>query len=171
LSTLAKEHHMHSRKRLAAFLALPAVITAAILVGAGASASTGRTLTFTELEKGSTYTHISNTKTTSERANSQGDVFAFTYRLAAASGQVVGKLHLNCITTVGSRNFLKSTLTCSGVAVLRDGTLTIQATTSPGVPTTTAAVTGGTGAYANARGVLVSREGKHGSVDTITLTD
>ena len=37
-----------------------------------------RTLTFNELEKGSTFTHIRNTKTRSEQANMQGDVIAFT---------------------------------------------------------------------------------------------
>jgi hypothetical protein len=163
---------MHNRKRLVAFLALLSAATAtAVLFGAGASAQTGRTLTFTELEKGSTFTHVRNTKTKSPRANSQGDVIAFTNPLAAASGQVMGKLHVECVTTVGDRNFLKSILTCSGVAVLADGTLTIQATTSPSVPTTTGAVTGGTGAYANARGVFVSKEGKGGSVNTITLAD
>jgi allene oxide cyclase-like protein len=161
---------MHSRKRLAAFLALPALVTAAVLVGPGASAPTGRTLTFTELDKGSTFVHIRNTKA-SERANSQGDVIAFTYPLAAAPGKIVGKIHIECVTTVGARNFVNSILTCSGVAVLRDGTLTLQATVSPSVPTTTGAVTGGTGAYANARGVVTSKPGKRGSVDTFTLVD
>jgi hypothetical protein len=37
--------------------------------------------------------------------------------------------------------------------------------------TSSGAVTGGTGAYANARGVFVSKDGKAGSVDTITLAD
>ena len=97
---------MHSRRRLAAFLALPTLVTAAVLVGPGASAPTGRTLTLTELDKGSTFVHIRNTKTTSQRANSQGDVLAFTYPLAAASGRVVGKLHFDCVTTVGARNFV-----------------------------------------------------------------
>ena len=60
-------------------------------------------------------------------------------------------------------------VTCSGILVLRDGTLTIQANVTPGVPTTTGAVTGGTGAYANARGTLVSKEGANGSTDTLTL--
>jgi hypothetical protein len=35
--------------------------------------------------------------------------------------------------------------------------------------TATATVTGGTGAYANARGVLISRQTSSGSEDTLTL--
>ena len=54
---------------------------------------------------------------------------------------------------------------------LADGSLTLQANTSPSSRTTTGAVTGGTGAYANARGVFVSVEGRSGSQDTITLVD
>ena len=38
-----------------------------------------------------------------------------------------------------------------------------------GKPTVTGAVTGGTGAYANARGTVVSNEGPKGSVSTLTL--
>jgi hypothetical protein len=163
---------MYSHKRVASFVGLATLVaSAAILVATSASAQAGRTLTFTELEKGSTFTHIRNTKSTSERANTQGDVLAFTYPLAAASGRVVGRLHVECVTTVGARNFVKSIMTCSGVAVLKDGILAIQATASPGVPTTSGAVTGGTGAYTNARGVFVSRPGQHGSVDTFTLED
>ena len=45
----------------------------------------------------------------------------------------------------------------------------IQTNSSPGRETTTGAVIGGTGAYAGARGVLVSRSGRGGADDTITL--
>ena len=55
---------------------------------------------------------------------------------------MVGKLHVDCVTTTGARDFLKSVLTCTGVMVLRDGTLTLQATVGPAIPTTTGAVTG-----------------------------
>ena len=161
---------MHRRSRLAALLALP-VLAAVVLVGPGASAQGGRTLTFNELEKGSTFVHIRNTKTKSRRANSAGDVIAFTNPMADASGRVVGRSHVECVTTIGARNFLKSALTCSGVAVLRDGTLAMQANTRPNDATTTGAITGGTGAYANARGVFTSQERRDGSVTTITLAE
>jgi hypothetical protein len=155
---------------LAAILALGALAAAALLgPGASAQSPAGRTISLTELEKGSTFKHVRNTKTKSSRANSLGDVIVFTNPLADASGQVVGKLHASCATTVGARNFLKSSMTCDGVAVLRDGTLTWQAAFKVGASSVNGAVTGGTGAYANARGVLVSREDRSGTHDTITL--
>jgi hypothetical protein len=66
---------------------------------------------------------------------------------------------------------MKSTATCHGVVALRDGTLTIQFNLSPADRTTTGTVTGGTGAYANARGVVVSKGTKTGADDTIMLVD
>ena len=54
--------------------------------------------------------------------------------------------------------------------VTPQGTLVLQAMNSPGVATTTGAITGGTGAYANARGTFTSVEDRKGnSADTITL--
>ena len=156
--------------RLALCIALPAVAAAAVLgSGAVAQGPASGTLTLTELDRGSTYTHIRNTKTTSPRSNAQGDLIVFTNPLADASGQVVGRLHVDCVTTTGARDFRKSVLTCGGVIVLRDGTLTLQATVGPAIPTTTGAITGGTGAYANARGVFVSKETGRNSVTTITF--
>jgi hypothetical protein len=156
--------------RLVVF-ALPALVVTALLVGTGASAQSSgpRTLSFKELERGSTFTHIRNTKTASSQSNSQGDVITFTNPLADASGRVVGRIHVGCLTTTGARNFLKSVMTCTGVLVLRDGTLTLVANTSPGIPTTSGVITGGTGAYANAGGVISSKETDRGSIDTITL--
>jgi hypothetical protein len=161
---------MH-RTWLLPILALPALVVTALLFGAGASAQSSgpRTLSLKELEKGSTFTHIRNTKSTSERSNAQGDVITFTNPLADASGRVVGKMHAGCLTTTGASDFMKSVLTCTGVLVLRDGTLTMVANTTPGLPTTTGVITGGTGAYANASGVVVSKASDGGSLDTITL--
>jgi hypothetical protein len=148
------------------------LVMAGLVVALWSSASAQdpgtRTLTFQELEKGSTFTHIRNTKVRSERANMQGDVIAFTNPLTDAAGERVGKLSVSCVTTTGSRNFMRSTLTCQGVVSLRDGTLTIQLNSSPRAPTATGAVTGGTGAFANARGVFVATAGKTGATDTVT---
>jgi hypothetical protein len=162
---------MRSTWRLVPILALAAIVVSALLLGPGASAQSSgpRTLTLKELEEGATFTHIRNTKSAPNRSNAQGDVLAFTNPLADSSGRVVGKLHVGCLTTTGARDFMKSVLTCTGVLALRDGTLTMVANTSPGRATTTGAITGGTGAYANARGVVVSKAADGGSLDTITL--
>ena len=86
-----------------------------------------------------------------------------------APASVVGRIHVQCVTTAGASNFMKSKLTCSGVMVLAQGSLTLQAISSPGVATTNGAITGGTGVYANARGTFTSVEGRSGSTDTIML--
>jgi hypothetical protein len=150
-------------------LAVAGLAVLALWSGASAQDPGTRTLTFKELEKGSTFTHIRNTKTRSEQANMQGDVIAFTNPLADAAGKRVGMLRVSCVTTTGSRDFMKSTLTCLGVVTLRDGTLTIQLDTRPRAAKTTGTVTGGTGAYANARGVIVNTATKTGATDSVTL--
>jgi hypothetical protein len=154
------------------FISLLALAGVAIAVGSGASAQgpATRTLTFKELERGATFAHIRNTKARSRRANNTGDVIVFTNPLADASGARVGKLSVSCTTTSGARNFMRSTMTCVGVIALRDGTLTAHANVSPSESTSTAAVTGGTGAYAGARGVYVSTQERGGSTSTITLS-
>lgn len=148
---------------------LVATGAAIALPGASAQAPTTRTLTLKELDKGATFTHVRNTRAHTARSIALGDLIVFTNPLADPSGAKVGKLHASCTTTVGARNFMKSTITCTGVLALRDGTLTVQLVSSPGARKSTGAVTGGTGAYANARGVLVSRVSATGSLDTITL--
>jgi len=162
-------------KRLGLVLLVAGLVAMAACLAVRSSAEAqnpaGRTLTFSELDKGATFTHIRNTKTRSQSANLQGDVLAFTSPLVDAAGTRIGKLHAGCTTTVGARNFTKSTVTCHGVVALRDGTLTFQGNVSPGVATTTGAITGGTGVYANARGVVVPKDTKAGANDTITLVD
>ena len=64
-------------------------------------------------------------------------MIVFTNALADGSRNVVGTLYAACTTTKGARNYLRSTTTCTGVIDLRDGTLTLQANSEPGVPTHT----------------------------------
>ena len=154
--------------RILAAVAL-AALAAVALVGPGASAQGGRTISLTELEKGATFKHIRNTKAKSSQANSLGDLIVFTNRLADSSGKVVGKNHASCATTVGARNFPKSDITCSGSLVLADGTMSWQGTFNVGSSSGTGTITGGTGAYANARGVFVTKQDGKGTHDTITL--
>jgi hypothetical protein len=129
-----------------------------------------RTLRFSEIGSESLIT----TRTGAEEATSQGDVVAFTSPLADAAGARAGRIHWSCITTVGGSTIERSTNTCNGVFALRDGALAIQFNLDPSghrSGTITAAVTGGTGAYANARGVVISKSTEDGRDDTITLVD
>jgi hypothetical protein len=148
-------------------IAQMAVWTAvSIADGASSSAATG-TLTLKELKKGSTFKHTRNTTERLPESNLQGDVITFGSPLADLSGTRVGRTHVACITTSGARSFVKSELSCTAVVALRDGTFTAQFLATPADRTTVAAITGGTGAYANASGTIVSRETKSGSVDTV----
>jgi hypothetical protein len=160
--------------RTAATLTILLGLLAAILVlrsSASAQDAGTRTLTLRETERGGTFTHIRNTKGASRRSNLAGDVIVFANPVVDAAGKRIGKTSVSCATTTGSRNFMKSALTCHGVAELPDGSLMIQAIVAPNAPTTNGAVTGGTGAYANARGVFTSTEDRSGSQTTITLVE
>jgi hypothetical protein len=163
---------MHNIPKRTVGLALAVLALAGtVVVSSGATAQdpTPRTLTFKTLEKGSTFKHVRNSKPKSERANPFGDVIVFTNPVADGAGRAVGTLYANCTTTKGARDFRRSTTTCTGVVALPDGTLTVAGNNRPGVATTTGAVTGGTGSYANARGVFVAND-VSGDL-TVTLAD
>ena len=162
-----------TRLRLAALLtattAAAATAVVAVLSSAAAQAPASRILTLHELDKGSTFVHVRNTPRKSRQSNLLGDLIAFTNPITDAAGARVGRLHAQCITTVGSRDFRKSTLTCTAILHLREGDLTGQFVNDLGAETSTGAITGGTGSYAGARGVVVSKRTDVGSDDTITL--
>ncbi|MFY9264944.1 MAG: hypothetical protein WAO61_05915 [Solirubrobacterales bacterium] len=124
----------------------------------------------TELTKGSTFTHLRNSKSKSPAANLQGDILAFTNPLADAAGSKVGTLEVSCLTTKGAKTFTKSHANCQATVTLADGSLAGQLNVTPGSDVT-GAIVGGTGAYANARGVISSKSVNKATVDTITLSN
>jgi len=143
---------------------------ALLLPGASAQDPGPRTITLRELEKGATFSHIRNKRAKTARSIAQGDLIVFTNPLADTSGARVGVVHVSCVATVGARDFTKSTMLCGAVARLRDGDLTSQILVRLGRARNTGAITGGTGAYAGARGVITSVDGENGATDTITLS-
>jgi hypothetical protein len=92
-------------------------------------------------------------------------------RLADGTGDVVGRTHAACITTRGARDFRKSEMTCTGSIVLGDGTLLMQAHFPLKSGVVRGAITGGTGAYAGARGTFTSEQRDDGAFDTVNLED
>lgn len=132
---------------------------------AQAQAAGTTTITLKELEKGSTFKHVRNTKTHNRGSMLLGDLLVFTNPLTDAAGARVGKLHANCTTTVGNASFLEGVMTCTVILAVRDGSLMVIANSSPGSSTTTGAVVGGTGTYAGAHGQFASTN----ATDTITL--
>jgi hypothetical protein len=83
-----------------------------------------------------------------------GDQALVTKRWFDAHGSRVGTLHLVCSQLTAGRN---PDFYCSGIAQLKDGTLTFANGFHLNDELHLASVTGGTGAYAGARGSLEGR--------------
>jgi hypothetical protein len=95
----------------------------------------------------------------------------FSKRLTTAGGRRAGSLHAVCTVTQPHRSIETATFQCDGTYVLRGGQLAIAAAARIGsARTLTLAVTGGTGVYSGARGVVVSRESGETATDTFRLT-
>ena len=96
---------------------------------------------------------------------SAGDIVIVTRNLSEVTGKKVGSLRLICVAVS------PAVQQCSGTEALAAGTLEV-AGISAHAPATTVAITGGTGAYAGARGTSVSKD-RTGNADiadqTITL--
>ena len=149
-----------------------AISVCALVLVSSASAQGPKTLTFKELDKGSTFAFVDNAPTSKakgEPSASIGDAIAFTNPLADGAGKRVGRLYAHCTAVVAARQANKAAFTCEGMMVVDGGTLTIQAFLPNAGATVHGTVNGGSGAYANARGTLVSRPTKAGADDTITL--
>jgi hypothetical protein len=155
---------------LGAALATAAVLTPTVFAQSGTTG--GQTITFQELDKGSTF-HFIDAPPRAKRNHgfptriSPGDRTVFTNPVAQ-NGVRIGSLHAACDATRSSRSFEKAGFFCEGAFHLKDGVL-FAAVDQIGSRVTTGAITGGTGAYAGARGSFTSTQGKSGSDDVVTL--
>ncbi|WP_205697560.1 dirigent protein [Conexibacter sp. SYSU D00693] len=163
-----------TRRTTTTVTTLAAAATAAVVAFAALGASAPaqdpatQTITFTELDRGATFTHVRRPGA-ARTSNAQGDVLAFTNPVADAGGRRIGRSHTSCVTTTGARRFERSTITCTAVVTLQDGTLTVVGSLSPGASRSEGAITGGTGAYTGARGVYASKPSRSGSDVTATV--
>ena len=160
--------------RLVLLLVAAGAVAAALVLGSSASAQAPTTLSFKELSKGSTFAFVDNapkSKAKGEPSASVGDVLVFTNPLVDTAGKRIGSLYVHCTAVVAAPQANKATYGCEGAFGLRGGRLTIQLLLGPSDigATVTAMVTGGSGVYANARGVIVSKTTKTGADDTLTL--
>jgi hypothetical protein len=149
-----------------------AIGVCALVLGSSASAQGPKTLTFKELDQGSTFAFVDNAPTSKakgEPSASIGDAIVFTNPLTDRAGKRVGRLYVHCTAVVAAPQANKAAFTCEGIMVVDGGTLYVQAFLPYAGATVHGTVTGGTGVYANARGTLVSRPTKAGADDTITL--
>ncbi|MBJ7458562.1 MAG: dirigent protein [Thermoleophilaceae bacterium] len=161
------------RASVAALTLVLIVALAAMLATSGRAADpTSRTIVFQEIEKGGTFEHVRNTRPTSRYANLAGDIIVFANRLQDASGAAAGRIEGTCVTSKGSNDFRKSRMNCQASYLLKDGTISVLGSISPGEEESgDASVVGGTGSYANVRGTLVSTPTRVGDRDTLTLVN
>lgn len=157
---------MHHRTK-----GLPALFAVAALA-APAAAHADTTLTFKEVDKGSTFHFIDNPPKATKRSHrpSAGDEFVITTPLADASGKHIGRLQAQCTVTKPGKTDSTTASICFGVFSFANGTLdAMVAQTNLNSVTTKGGIIGGTGAYAGARGSFVSKQTKTGSNDTVDL--
>jgi hypothetical protein len=141
-------------------VALVGALTAATAAGNGTH---GRVIELVELTDGATFGAVDNAPT----GVSVGDSVAFSKIVAERSGKRVGRIDVTCVTTSGSTADTAHQV-CHGVLTLRGGQIALE-TAIVGVPKSAdVAVTGGSGAYAGAAGVMTSIVQADGS-ELVTL--
>ena len=132
---------------------LVAALVAAV-VAATASANGATVTTLHLVEKDKAFHFVDNPPAGGERQPpSMGDQFVFTSELLTRSGKHAGMLHATCIVTEGGRNTVS---TCYGTFGLRGGQLVAMTTLVGDKKVDHIAIVGGTGAYAGARGEVIS---------------
>jgi hypothetical protein len=159
----------------ASALAVLVVAGAAVAIPAlSASGQVAQTISFKEVDKGSTFSYVDNppaNKHNKKPVFSAGDEFVFTSPITDDKGKA-GELRAKCTAEHkapgNDAGFNQSHPLCSGAFVLRDGTLFVSVAAGDN-KVTHGAVDGGTGAYANARGTFTSTQTKTGSDDIVTL--
>lgn len=157
-----------------AALAAGVVAVAAVAVPVlSASGDPVQTVSFKEINKGATFNYVDMAPMNNPRKRpvlSPGDEFVFTSPIVDDKGRD-GELRAKCTAAkrapANDTGFGKSHPLCIGAFVLRDGTIFVQTVDTGN--TTRGAVSGGTGAYANARGTFQSTTTKTGNDDTVTL--
>jgi hypothetical protein len=152
-------------------------LTCLLLVVPAAAAGT-TTITFTEPEKGSTFTYVDVAPTAPKKHGfptsiSPGDQLVITNPLTEGA-KTIGKLRARCTATAAAKTanqnaFVQAHFICEGVFTLPGGTL--YANASIVKKGTEGVVTGGTGKYVGAAGTILSKEVKGGSTTTITLLE
>lgn len=163
---------MPNAKPLIAALAATAVTAAAVAVipaqGETPAPATTQTLTFLSTQKQHDFL------VQSQRAHKEsiGDRYVFTSTLHQAA-QTAGRVEGDCLAVDSAYEVLN----CQLVVFLRDGLLTLHGArvTRRSIPVAGGrrddyAITGGTGAYANASGTMTRKEGARGDTLTFTIT-
>jgi hypothetical protein len=150
-----------------------AAVTAAV-AAAPAPAQTPTTLSFKELERGSTFTFVDNAPKSQRRngmpaRTSPGDLFLFSNPLRDGAGNPFGRLSVTCFVTTSGRTS-RTKADCLGVYAFPTGNVVAAASISfaSNAPVT-GSILGGTGAYVGARGSFTSTETRADTDTTMTF--
>ena len=152
------------RLGLLAALAATAVTVLAVLASSGGAQSGERTIVLSQPAQWVPVLVDQRPRMGRGRGNafSPGDQLISTHRLVDAAKRPAGRLELDCTTVSRSRSTYSTRFLCTGVAHLADGDLFLGARFRPpreGASTVRGALTGGTAAYAGARGTFSSTTG------------
>jgi hypothetical protein len=163
----------HNLSRLLASAVVISFCGLAVLASPASAISGPTTVTFQELDKGSTSQFVDNPPEATLKNGalfSPGDMVISTGPLAM-EGKVVGKIRAICTATGSGTTKRPGTagFYCTGIAKIPGGSLVFVGEASEGP--SEAAVVGGTGIYAGAKGSLVTRRGKGSSTTTVTLLE
>lgn len=162
-----------SWRMCASAVAVSSCVSAVLASSAGAIGGPA-VLTFNELDKGATVHFVDNAPRATLKHGvasvSPGDMLIFTNPLAM-EGTKVGKIRIVCTATSAgtTKNLASAGFDCIGIAKIPNGSLVLVA--ELGASPVEGAVTGGTGAYAGARGTFISRKGTGSSTTTVTLLE
>jgi hypothetical protein len=148
------------------------VAAAAALLGAlsGNAQSAGeRTITLKENERAARFAAVDHPPRSGSRVT-LGDQFviALPARERAGGGRSA-TVYGRCSPIQAAARFERASWQCDTIVSLPDGTIITQGIFRASDPTTTLAITGGTGAYDGATGTMVSRRASGGDVDVVRL--
>jgi hypothetical protein len=155
---------MTHRTRLIAAAATAAAAATPLVLAAGghAQAPTGRTLTLQVSDTKISTVDVPPLIHSRKSPETPGDE---VIGVSKVSGTASGRLYLHCTVVVKGASVERATYSCAGTYVLADGTIDAAGVVRLDKPAT-AAITGGTGAYAGARGTLSTTPS---GTDTLTL--
>ena len=157
---------VHPHLGMLAAIAATAVTVLAVLASSGGAQSGERTIVLTQPAGGFELVDVAPpmTRRGSPPAGAwPGDHLISTHRLVDAAKRPAGRLEQVCTAVYGSRSIFRAVYLCTGVVHLADGDLFLTARFRPPKPepasTVHGALTGGTAAYAGARGTFTSTTG------------
>lgn len=151
----------HTRRSLAGIASLVAATATVVLLATQAQGSASRTLHLTISGTKIATVDVPPLITSKTSPETPGDE---VIAVSKVTGPTRGRRYLVCSATETAASVERALYSCQITYVLRGGTITAAAVAHI-TGNATAAITGGTGIYAAARGTLATRQG----ADTLTL--